>query len=238
MLKNVFSTPITCLILLVIMMIACAPKKPTVAELRAEKHASDSIALIQQRKSLAYYDSTLSSILPLIDPMLKKFHFEQQTQYEDHGHYVHNLLKTTSNTNRNFIQTYVLDNHTTLVRAYYYGASQIRLQSIELQSDSVFASFSGDAYAFQSEGWHETLTLQGEKAIELLQFINAFYTKRIRVALKGEKTSCYFVLSDNDKKSLMETYQLATIMTDIHELEKQVRQTSLQVEKYEKRLAK
>lgn len=218
--------------------IACGPKKPTVAELRAQKRANDSISYLQQCQSLRYYDSLLTATLPTIDPMLRAFRYEHNTDYEDHGHYVHRLLTTSSNTSRNYLQVYVRDDHQAIVRAYYYGTYPLRLQSLELSADSVINTFSGHTHSFEAEGYHETLTLEGQDALDALAFINSYASSRIRVCLRGEKSPYRFYISDNDKQAILETYQLATTMHDIHELEKIVRQTSLQVEKYRKRLEK
>lgn len=217
---------------------SCGPKKKTVAELRAEKRANDSISLLQQEQSLVYYDSLLTDLLPTIDPMLKQFRFEHQTEYEDHGHYVHRLLQTTGNTARNYLQAYVSDDRRTTVRAYYYGAGPLHLHELTISADSVMVSFRGATHSFEAEGWHETLSLETDDALQLLQFINAYYTFRIRVSLVGTKTKQVFYLSDNDKTALMETYRLGVLFNDVHQLEQQVRQTSLQIEKYQKRLEK
>lgn len=218
--------------------VSCGPKKPTVAQLREQKHVQDSIALVQQERSLVYYDSLLAVTLPTVDPMLKSFRYEKDDRFEDHGHYVHRLLKTEANMNRNYVQTYVGDDRKTIVRVNYFGTYQLKMKSVRLSSDSLMSEFTGDVYAFTEEGWHEMLTVSGDKAIEFLQFINAYYEKRIQVTLQGEKSKQVFYLSENDKKALMDTYALGVVMNDIYQLEHQIRQTSLQVEKYKKRLGK
>lgn len=217
---------------------ACGPKKPTVQELRAQKRANDSISLIQQTQSLHYYDSLLTATLPLIDPMLKAFRYEEKTAYEDHGHYVHRMLRTEQNTSRNYLQAYVSDDRVTTVKAYYYGPTAIQLESIVLGADSVKTSFHGSTHRFEAEGWHETMTLQGEDALNLLRFVDGYQDGRIRVTLVGSRGKNAFYISDNDKRALMETYQLGVMMNDIYQLEEYVRKTSLQVEKYQKRLEK
>lgn len=227
-----------CLLVSSVLLTGCGPKKPTVQELRAQKRANDSVSLIQQQQSLRYYDSLLTETLPTIDPMLKRFRYEHRAEYEDHGHYVHQLLKTESNTSRNYLQTYVSDNRKTTVKAYYYGASAIGMNAVVLSADSLQNRFSGSSHAFQAEGWHETLTMEGEQALDLLRFIDSYCDRRIRVTLQGEKGKTVFYLSDNDKQALMETYRLGVVMSDIYQLEEYVRKTSLQIEKYQKRLEK
>ncbi len=223
---------------IVLVLCSCGPKKPTVAELRQQKHVEDSLSLIAQESSLAYYDSLLQALLPQVDPMLKSFKYIKDERYENHGHYIHKLLQSTSNTSRNFVQAIVNDDFTANVKCFYYGAGKINIQSVTLEADSMQANYGGSSFAFESEGWHETLTLSGENAREFLKFIDAYPTSRICVVMQGAKTKYRYYLSENDRKALMETHQLITCMSDVHQLEQMVRQTSLQIEKYQKRLEK
>lgn len=223
--------------LLALLFAGCGKKQPSVAERRAEKHVRDSINLNAQEKSLVYYDSLLQAISPTIDPMLKRFVYEKNEQYEDHGHYVHRLLKTTSNTSRNFLQVYVRDDSKILLTSYYFGETSLCQSRLTLSADSLVTSFTGDTHCFEAEGFHETLTLSNDDAVQLLKFVDMNHDKRIKVTLEG-KTKYKYYLSENDKTALMETYQLGVIMQDIRQLETQIKQTSLQISKYQKRLQK
>lgn len=223
--------------LLTLLFAGCGKKQPSVAERRAEKHVRDSINLNAQEKSLVYYDSLLQAISPTIDPMLKRFVYEKNEQYEDHGHYVHRLLKTTSNTSRNFLQVYVRDDSKILLTSYYFGETSLCQSRLTLSADSLVTSFTGDTHYFEAEGFHETLMLSNDDAVQLLKFVDMNHDKRIKVTLEG-KTKYKYYLSENDKTALMETYQLGVIMQDIRQLETQIKQTSLQISKYQKRLQK
>lgn len=223
--------------LLALLFAGCGKKQPSVAERRAEKHVRDSIDLNAQEKSLVYYDSLLQAISPTIDPMLKRFVYEKNEQYEDHGHYVHRLLKTTSNTSRNFLQVYVRDDSKILLTSYYFGETSLCQSRLTLSADSLVTSFTGDTHYFEAEGFHETLMLSNDDAVQLLKFVDMNHDKRIKVTLEG-KTKYKYYLSENDKTALMETYQLGVIMQDIRQLETQIKQTSLQISKYQKRLQK
>ena len=71
---------------------------------REAKALQDTIALLEAERTAAYADSVLQTLLPQVDPLLKKFRYEKDERYEDHGQYVSRLLQTTSNTERCFIQ--------------------------------------------------------------------------------------------------------------------------------------
>ncbi|MEE1070613.1 MAG: hypothetical protein U0K81_09110, partial [Paludibacteraceae bacterium] len=82
-------------------------------------------------------------------------------------------------------------------------------------------------------------TIEDSTAMQALRFIDAYAHDRIRVRYASETQSgTVFYLNDNDKKALLQSYHLAIVIRDIRELEKRIRITSLQIEKYQKRLQK
>ena len=214
-------------------------KQPSKAEVRkAEKRQQDSIALAAQERTLAYYDSLQQALAPELDALLPKFKYEKDERYEDKGHYVHRLLRTTSNTARNYIQTYVRDDGQTIVRFFYYGERALGFEKVALSAESLQDTFAGDVHAFEAEGWHETLTIEGDEALRCLHFVDAYRDSRVRVALCGSRSRAVYYLSQNDKDALMETYRLGMAMRDMVEVERRIKLTSIQVEKYQKRLEK
>lgn len=227
-------------LILVATISSCGKHQPSVAERRAARRAQDSVELIQHERTIRYTDSLLQVLLPQIDPLLKDFRYEKNEQYEDHGHYVHRLLTTTSNDRRCFLQAYVSDNRETTIRSYYYGLRPIHHKSIVLSADSVEHRFEGSNHTFEAEGYHETLSLSGNDALDVLRFLSGFAESRIRVQLFGDsdKPAATYYISSRDLSALLSTFQLGIMMSDIHQLELQQRQSSLQVEKYQKRLKK
>lgn len=231
--------PLILLLSSLFLLVGCGPKKKSVAEMRAEKRAQDSLELIRQRQSLAYYDSTLQTLLPEVDNMLKPFEYSKQSQYEDHGHYVHKLLKTNRNVEHNYLQVYADDDFNVIVKAYYCGDYVLKMHSLELIADSLTSVYHGHNHSFETDAKrHEMLSVEGDEAMRLLSFIDAYRNQKLRVRLVGEKSKYAFYLPSQEVEAMMATYELALRMADIHELEKRVKQASLQVEKYEKRLQK
>ena len=55
---------------------------------RADKHVRDSVALIEQERSLAFYESQLELLTPKADSLLQYFKYEKNDRYQDHGNYV------------------------------------------------------------------------------------------------------------------------------------------------------
>ena len=66
-----------------------ACNKPSrVEQYRAEKQVRDSIGLIEQQRTLAYYESQLEALMPVADSLLVLFSYEKNDKYQDHGYYV------------------------------------------------------------------------------------------------------------------------------------------------------
>ena len=176
--------------------------------------------------------------MPTLDSLLPRFKYEKEARYEDKGHYVHRLLRTTSNTARNYIQTYVRDDGQTIVRFYYFGERALGFERVVLSADNLEDTFTGDVHAFEADGWHETLTIEGDEALRCLHFIDINRSARVRVELRGSRSRAVYYLSQTDKEALMETYRLGMAMRDMVEVERRIKLTSMQVEKYQNRLEK
>ena len=215
---------------------SCGPHKPSVSELRREKHQQDSINLVMQEQSLAYTDSLLQTIMPTADSLLALFEYKKNEKYEDHGYYIHKQLQPSGLGQRIYLQAYVTDNLKTVVRSMYFG-SKIEHTDVTLSADSVSAHFVGEPYYYEAEGNHEMVTLPDAEAVQLLQFVNGYADSRIKVTLSGKRSYAYY-LNAKDVHALLETLRLQVVMSDIKRLEDQQRQASLQVEKYKRRLDK
>ncbi len=198
---------------------------------RAAKSLSDSIVYIEAQRTLAYSDSMLNVLLPQVDPLLKQFRYEQNDKYEDEGKYVHRLLRTTSNTSRCYLQCYVSDQRKTTVKSYYFGNGAINHDRITLSANDMQIEQTGSAHAFEAEGWHEIVTFDEERALQLLNFISAHKQDRLKVTLGGKRSYVYY-LQSNEKEALEQTYLLGTLMRDIRRLEENINIANKQVARY------
>ena len=208
-----------------------------VAQRRLAKALGDSITYLEAQSTLAYADSMLPPLLEQSDKLLKQFKYEKDEQYEDKGRYVHRLLNTSSNTARNFLQAYVRDDRQTIVKSYYYGSHQVNQQQVTLSAQGEELRFSGSNHTFEVEGWHEIMTLEDENALQLLNFISAHHSDRVRVhgaGLKPTHTWVYY-LNDKEKEALSATYQLGFLMKDILRLEQMANTARNQIAHYERK---
>jgi hypothetical protein len=186
---------------------------------------------------LAYTDTLLPPLLEQVDGLIKRFKYEKNAKYEDHGKYVHRLLSTGSNTSRNFLQAYVQDDRQTFVKSYYYGNTQMNQQSVVLSAGGEESVYQGHNHHFQDGAHHEVMTLEDESALSLLNFISAHHDARIRVEGKGDKPTHNWVyyLNEQEKEALSDTYQLGWLMKDINRLEQMQRVATAQIARYEQK---
>lgn len=208
-----------------------------VAQRRLAKALEDSITYLEAQRTLAYTDTLLPPLLEQVDRLIKRFKYKKNADYEDYGKYVHRLLNTGSNTSRNFLQAYVLDNRQTIVKSYYYGNIQVNQQSILLHSEGEDTKFAGRNHHFQDGAHHEIMTIENEDALALLNFISTHYQHKIRVEGKGDKPNRNWVyyLNDQEKQALSDTYQLGWLMKDINRLEQMQRVSNAQINRYKQR---
>ena len=155
-------------------MVGC--NKPSkVEQYRAEKHERDSVALVDQRRSLAYYEEQLALLVPQADSLMTLFQYEKNEKYQDHGFYV-----ATGKWGN--VRVMVRDDGQRDVLAYYAG---------------------------------KPLTVNGDR-------------------LEGKG----YQMAEEDRVALERAQHLQVVMRDIKELEKRISKTSLEIQKYEKRMEK
>lgn len=205
-----------------------------VAQRRMAKALEDSITYLEALRTLAYVDTLLPPLLEQADKLIKQFKYEKNEKYEDNGKYVHRLLATNTNTSRNFLQAYVLDNRKTVLKSYYYGDRQVNQQTVRLLSEGEEYSFSGRNHHFQDGAHHEIMTLDEDNALSLLNFISTHHAAKIRVEGIGDKPTRNWVyyLNDKEKEALSCTYQLGWLMKDINRLEQMQRVSAAQITRY------
>ena len=63
-------------------------KPSKVEQFRAEKHLRDSSALVEQQRSLAFYEEQMETLTHQADSLLPLFSYEKNEKYQDNGYYV------------------------------------------------------------------------------------------------------------------------------------------------------
>lgn len=75
------------LVLCLVWLTAC--NKPSkVEQYRVDKHNRDSVSLVEQQRSLAYYEEQMETLTQRADSLLPLFSYEKNEKYQDNGYYV------------------------------------------------------------------------------------------------------------------------------------------------------
>lgn len=225
------------LFLLPFILFACTHHPTKVEIMRQQKAIQDSITYCNAKQNVIYSDSILHALIPQTDTLMQSFVYSKDEKAEDHGHYVHKLLQTTRNAERNFIQAYVMDNYTVRLQSYYYGSQKHEQSAVRFSFGEDYVEKEGSNHSFNAEGWHEILTIEGDDALQLLSLIDNHVNERILVTSIGKQNIRYY-LSENERKALRQTYLLAVAMRNINTLERAIDVSNRQIEKYEKKHTK
>lgn len=73
--------------LCIISLVGCT-KPSRVQQYKEEKHQRDSIRLVEQERSMAYYQILLDSLTAQADSLTALFTYERNEKYQDHGYFV------------------------------------------------------------------------------------------------------------------------------------------------------
>lgn len=156
------------LIICGILLAACSNSGSSKLEqYHAEKHVRDSVGLVEQQRTLEYYQAQLEALMPVVDSLIPLFKYEQKDpKYQDYGYYVL--------TSRNGLRIMVRDDGSDLLM--YRNGTRVDVDQYRIKDN------------------------------------------------------------DADFPLFERAQHLQIVMSDIQELEKRIRHTSLEVQKYEKRL--
>jgi hypothetical protein len=156
---------IVCFTVIAALFLACSHESAADRR-RAEKHVRDSVALVDQERSLAYYQSQLDDLMPVADSLLQYFNYERNEKYQDHGYYV------------------------------------VKVEKLKIKN-------------------YELRVMVRDDGKEVLAYRNG---KRVQLP--------------PDNEALVRAQHLQIVISDIKECEKRIQRTSLEIQKYQKRLQK
>lgn len=142
-----------------------------VEQYRAQKHEQDSVALMDQQRTLGYYQTQLETLMPVADSLLPLFKYEKNEKYQDHGFYV------------------------------------VRNEKLKIYQD--------------------LRVMVRDDGQELLVYRNGK-----RLTADSEK------ITAKEQEAVDRAQHLQVTIRDIQELEKRIQRTTLEVQKYQKRLQK
>ncbi|MGL4292295.1 MAG: hypothetical protein ACRCSQ_01745 [Bacteroidales bacterium] len=183
------------------------------------------IELKENERNLAYADSLLIIKLAEAEELKKGFVFDKAEGYEELGNYIPKGLTVERNIERNYIRTGVNEYGEMYIASVYFGKGNINHTGIkvEVKDGSHAQTLSipydgGNNYRFSDNGnQSEIVTYKKEKDNGVAGFINHYKNERIKVSYTGGKPYVIY-LDDQSKKAIINTYELAMVLSDITRL--------------------
>ena len=201
-------------------------------EIEVRKEALTLMRLVERGESaqnISYCDSLLPIRTGELDNLKKGFVFEKDSVYDEIGNFIWKAMTIERNTERSYIRCGVNENGEMYMASVYFGGRAIEHSGLKLSvKDGTFAETpvipydGGVNYRFKDLGnTTEVVTYMGDHCKSIANFVSAIDPKeRIKAEYTGGKPFTLY-LSDNDKKAINATYELASVLSEISILQKE-----------------
>lgn len=186
------------------------------------------IELKESERNIAFCDSLIPIKMEEAETLKKGFVFEKDSAYDDIGNYVWKQQTIERNVQRCYIRSHVNEKGELFLASVYYGNAPVNHTGLKVSSkDGQYAETAsipydgGVNYRFQDLGkTTEVVTYKGEKGIEAAKFIATNIKERIKAEYTGGKPYTIYI-ADGDKKAIAATFDLATVLSDLDNLQKE-----------------
>lgn len=177
----------------------------------------------ESTRNIAFCDSLLPLRMEEVEKLKGGFVLEKDSVYEDIGNYIWKQQVIERNVQRSYIRCGVNEKGEMYLASVYFGSRPINHTGLKFSaSDDTFAETpsiaydGGMNYRFKDLGnTTEVVTYKDDNCAAAVDFVYGVADKvRIKAEYTGgAKFSLY--LSENDKKAIRETYDLAVLLSDI-----------------------
>ena len=201
-------------------------------EIEVRKEALTLMRLVERGESMqnvAYCDSLLPIRIGELEGLKKGFVFEKDSAYDNIGNFIWKAMTIERNVERSYIRCGVDEEGEMYMASVYFGGRPIEHTGLKLSiKDGMFAETpaiaydGGINYRFKDLGnTTEVVTYKGDNCKTIANFVSITDLKeRIKAEYTGGKAYSLY-LSDNDKKAIKATYELASVLSEITALQKE-----------------
>lgn len=183
----------------------------------------------ESERNIAFCDSLMPLRLEEAEKLKAGFLLEKDSVYQNIGNYVWKQRIIEQNVERSYVRCGVDEKGEIYLASVYFGSRPINHTGLKLStSDGMFAETiaipydGGMNYRFKDLGnTTEVVTYKGEKCLDAVNFI---YNVADKVTVKAEYTggNKYSLnLTENDKKAIKATYDLAVVLSDIETMRRE-----------------
>ncbi len=201
------------------------------------------IEIREAERTIFYSDSLLNVLQAQVEPLTKNFVFEKDSAYQTTGSYIHKTQQIERNIERNYLRTQVDESGKLQIASVYFGRKPIEHHSMRLDlKDGVFAQTEeipydgGTNYRFTDNGNQtEVVTYTGGRDGGAVDVICLYPKERIKVTYQGKSPYVYY-LDEQNKKAIVETAELAKVLSQITTLKQSKTMAERKIELLKKRI--
>jgi len=180
------------------------------------------VELLEIQRNLLYVDSMLPLKTTEVIELKEAFLFEKNEKYESIGTFVYKTLKTESNVGRCYLKPYTDENGKMYIMSYYAG-KPINHNKLHVSADDLFSETQpvdkSEQHQYVDFGnSYETVLFRPEVLGDMPDFITLHKSSPIKVTLSGGNRDYSYQLSESDKAIFVKTYQMATVLADLSQL--------------------
>lgn len=191
----------------------------------------ESLALMRQvdiqmsERNIAFIDSLLPIKEHQRDSMMVNFKLEKDTLYQEIGNYVHKNQTIERNVQRSYIRSGVNEEGEMYLGSVFFGSGKLNHTGLEVSTkdnnsaETAMIPYDGGRnYRFTDLGnTSEIVTYKGSECESVVKFIFDYQKEQIKATYLGGK-SYVIHIANNDKKAIAETYEFATVLSDINHM--------------------
>ena len=184
------------------------------------------VELKEAERNMAFCDSLLPIKREEVAELKEGFVFEKDSAYEEIGNYIWKRQTIERNVQRCYVRCGVNEEGEMYLASVFYGSKPIEHTGFRLstkdghEAETAMIPFDGGLnYRFTDLGQTtEVVTYKGEHCESAVKLIYANEKERIKVEYKGGKPYTIY-MADADKQAIVKTFNLATVLSDIHNME-------------------
>jgi hypothetical protein len=186
------------------------------------------IEIEEQKRNLVLFDSMTIVRQAEFEKMKAGFLFEKDVEYDDYGKYVDKQQKLEKKLQRSYIRCSVNELGEFFLASVYYGKQAIGHTQLKVTNDGKEFSETlnvpydgGLNYSFVDLGMTtEIVTYKADKENGVVQFIYNNQNSILKAEYMGGKKYS-LIVSQSDKNALVNTWNLALVLSDIEKLKKE-----------------
>lgn len=183
----------------------------------------------ESERNIEFCDSLIPIRSEEAEKLKKGFVFEKDSAYEDIGRYIWKQKTLERNVGRSYIRCGVDEKGEIYLASVYFGRAPLNHTGLRLSTpDGSFAETAsvpydgGVNYRFKDLGnTTEIVTYKAENGIDAIKFVYGTDEKtRIKAEYTGGKRFS-LTLSNDDKKAIRATFELAIVLSDLESMRKE-----------------